>query len=592
MTNEQQSRPTARSGQKDPAASEPRDERVDRAIATPDIDVLIVGGGINGAGVFRDLAAQGLRTLLVDKYDFCSGASAAPSRMIHGGLRYLEYGEVKLVRESLRERDRLLANAPHYVAPLATTMPIFSWLRGAISAPVRFFTGSSGPPNRGAALVKLGLAAYDLFTVRSRRLPKHTFAMRRAALAARPSLTPELKCAATFWDAWISHPERLCLELILDAEQQSDQALALNYVDCAGLTADGSHVRLTNTLDGKSWCVRPKVVINATGAWLDFTNVALGRASHEIAGTKGSHVVLDNEELLEALAGEMVYFENSDGRICIVFPWHDKVLAGSTEIAVEDPDRAICEPPEREYIRDSLGFIFPDIKVTEEQIVSHFCGVRPLAASSPDAAGEASRDHHIDFRDRTDHRDFPIFAMVGGKWTTFRSFAEQTGDVVLENLGQRRLNTTEDVPIGGGDQFPVEETERAAWVAAAAARHGVGDKRTTQLLRRYGTRALAVLEYTSLGPDSPMETHSGFSRREIEFLVQFERVASLEDLVLRRTTLALLGELTAPLLEELCSIAGACLGWDQETQVAQTERATSTLAQRYGISLTPLRPSA
>jgi glycerol-3-phosphate dehydrogenase len=194
-----------------------RPAALNRLRTTRAIDVLIVGGGINGAGLLRELALNGVDALLVDKADYAAGATSASSRMIHGGLRYLENGEFRLVRESLHERNRLLKNAPHAVKPLPTTIPIFSRWSGFANATAKFFDRTSKPSKRGAALVKIGLTLYDLFTARDRVLPTHSYAGRAAALRTRPLLHPGIVCTATYYDAWIPLPEGLCLELIDDA---------------------------------------------------------------------------------------------------------------------------------------------------------------------------------------------------------------------------------------------------------------------------------------------------------------------------------------------------------------------------------------
>ena len=154
----------------------------------PEVSVLIIGGGVNGIGVFRDLAAQGVDALLVDRGDFCSGTSAGSSHMLHGGLRYLENGEFRLVNEALHERDRLLRNAPHYAKPLRTTVPIYRWFSGLLNAPLKFLGLLDRPGERGALVIKLGLLLYDFFARDSRVMPRHEFRLRRSALAAYPQL--------------------------------------------------------------------------------------------------------------------------------------------------------------------------------------------------------------------------------------------------------------------------------------------------------------------------------------------------------------------------------------------------------------------
>ncbi|HJL70191.1 MAG TPA: FAD-dependent oxidoreductase, partial [Anaerolineales bacterium] len=176
----------------------------------PVVSVLIIGGGINGAGVFRDLALQGVDVLLVDKGDFCSGASAATSHMAHGGVRYLENGEFRLVREAVRERNRLIRNAPHYVRPLPTTMPFFKWFSGLFNAPLKFLGWLHEPGERGAVVTKIGLWLYDAYTRTQGTVPRHRFAARRKSLAQFPQLNPRVLGTATYFDGAILVPERLC----------------------------------------------------------------------------------------------------------------------------------------------------------------------------------------------------------------------------------------------------------------------------------------------------------------------------------------------------------------------------------------------
>src|SRR5690606_37493465 len=204
-----------------------RGAAVDRIRSDGAFDVIVVGGGINGIGVFRELALQDLRVLLVEQRDFCSGCSAAPSRMIHGGLRYLENGEFDLVRESLRERDALLRNAPHMVRPLPTTIPIREVFSGMLNGAAAFLGLSGRPSSRGALPIKIGLMLYDWNTRHRRLLPKHRFRDARATLQRWPKLNPRLRFSATYYDAWISYPERLCVELLLDAARMAPRSVAL-----------------------------------------------------------------------------------------------------------------------------------------------------------------------------------------------------------------------------------------------------------------------------------------------------------------------------------------------------------------------------
>ena len=543
----------------------------------PNVSVLIVGGGINGIGLFHELALQGIDVLLVDKSDFCAGTSAAATRVIHGGLRYLENTELRLVRESLRERNRLLRNAPHYVKPLPTTIPIFTWTSGILPA-IRNLLGWPAPPgNRGALLIKTGLMLYDFLAGRQSPLPRHRFRSRRAALALRPALNPEVVCTATYYDAKITYPERLCLELVLDAEAACPGARALNYVRTH--SAAGGVVVLRDEVSGETCQVRPRIVVNATGPWIDFTNRGLGRQSRFIGGTKGSHVVLDHPELVHATGDEMIYFVNRDGRICIFYAVEGKVIAGATDIPEEDPE-AVCDDSEVDYILEAMRLAFPAIRVDPSHVVFRFCGVRPLPRSDALTPGQISRDHSYPVLAPGNGVDFPIYSLVGGKWTTYRALAERVSDEILRALRRERVCSSANVPIGGGKGYPrmPEGT-------------GLPLDRLATLLERYGTGADRVAAYLQAGPDAPLACLPAYSRREIAFMALHERVVHLDDLILRRTLIALLGQVTGPLLEELAAILSPLLGWSPRDAAAEVERTAQLLEKVHGVMAAALSKS-
>jgi glycerol-3-phosphate dehydrogenase len=537
----------------------------------PDVSVLIVGGGINGIGLLRELALQGVDALLVDKSDFCAGTSAAMTRVIHGGLRYLENAELRLVRESLRERNRLLRNAPHYVKPLPTTIPIFNWTSGMVPAVKNLLGWPAKPGNRGALLIKTGLTLYDFLAGRKSPMPRHRFRFRRASLALRPALNPEVICTATYYDARITYPERLCLELAQDAEAAFPEARALNYVRLQ--SAAGGIVVLRDEVSGETCEVRPRIVVNATGAWIDFTNRGLGRESRFIGGTKGSHVVLDHPELVAATGDEMIYFVNRDGRICIFYAVGGKIIAGATDVPTEDPD-AVCDEAEVDYILEAMRLAFPSIRMDRSHVVFRFCGIRPLPRSNALTPGQISRDHSFPVLAPGNGVDFPIYSLVGGKWTTFRALAEQVADEILRVLKRPRICDSADLSIGGGRGYPriPEHT-------------GLPQQRLATLVERYGTGADKVAAWLQAGPDAPLSYHSGYSRREIEFIARHERVVHLDDLILRRTLMGMLGEVTLPLLEELAATVAPVLGWSQSDAAAEVKRTAELLKRVHGVIL-------
>jgi glycerol-3-phosphate dehydrogenase len=547
------------------------------------VSVLIIGGGINGAGVFRDLALQGVDVLLVDKSDFCSGASAATSHMAHGGLRYLENGEFRLVREAVRERNRLINNAPHYVRPLPTAIPIYKWFSGFFNAPLKFFGWLHKPGERGAIVIKIALLLYDAYARSWGTVQRHHFALRRKSLERFPQLNPDVLCTAIYYDGAILAPERLCLELITDALAAGPHAAAHNYVTV--LAAAGTQVILRDELTGERYRVKPKIVINSGGAWVDKVNGAMQRRTRFIGGTRGSHLILDHPELHAAIGEHEFYFENDDGRIVLIFPLRDKVLIGTSDLRCDDPDSVRCTPQEVDYFLEMIMKVFPHINVRSDQIVFSFCGVRPLPSSDASAPGQISRAHSVCILPPGNEVDFPVYSLIGGKWTTFRSFSEQVTDKTLTALGRERRQSTRDLSIGGGKKYPCGAAAVQLWLAALQAETGLKLARLENLFQRYGTRAAEVAAFIALETDESLDCFPDFSRREITFLALREKVAHLDDLILRRTSLAMLGELNTGLLAELADVAGVALGWSETVRQAEVERTCALLADRHGVRL-------
>ena len=543
------------------AASQPYEARIAALADASDVDVVILGAGINGAGLFRDLCAQGVRCLIADKGDFGSGTSAAPSRLIHGGLKYLETGEFALVAQSTLERNLLLRNAPHTVTALPTIIPIFSWTRGIFAALRTLFGSTSAPRSRGALLIKVGLMLYDFYGSKNRVMPRHKMVGRGKALRDMPALTPAIVATGTYYDAKISRPERLVLELVLDGLAANRQSAAVNYTALASC-ADG--VLTFRPENGSAFSVRPKLVVNAAGPWIDHVNAGLGARTKMIGGTKGSHILLKHDELVESLAGRMIYFEADDGRICLVYEYLGLALVGSTDIKAANPDEVHCEPAEVAYLLDSLRALLPGMAFDRRQIVYAYSGIRPLPASDAAAPGLISRDHSAPVLEADAGRPFPIISLVGGKWTTFRGFAEEVADTVLARLGRSRSVSTRTMPIGGGKDFPADAAARKKWLASVQSRSSVDESRLDRLLSRYGTRAELVAGQGGGSDGKPLPDSQGYDEAEIDFIVRNEFVEHLADIVMRRSTLAITGSLTMRDLQAIAAIAGRALGWNAQ----------------------------
>lgn len=515
--------------------------------------VVIVGGGINGLATLRDLALQGVDVVLVERGDFASGATAASSHMIHGGIRYLENGEFRLVRESVRERNDLLRTAPHFVRPLRTTIPIYSTFSGLLSAPLRFLTHRSGKPSaRGALLIKVGLVFYDFFSRGGREVPRHRFTGRRRTREALPALDRDVRYSATYYDAGVRDPERLAIDVLLDGLAAHDGAHALNYVEAVGLTDGG--VRLRDRESGHEFDLAADVVVNATGPWADLTNGAFGMPTQLTGGTKGSHIVLDHPELLAATGGREIFFEHADGRIVLVYPIRDRVLVGTTDLDADPAEPAVCTEEEVDYFFALVKHVFPHIAVDRSDIVYRFSGIRPLPRHGDLQPGFVSRDYRIESAEGPG--GVPVLTLVGGKWTTFRALGESLADRVLGLLGAPRRVSTLGRAIGGGRDFP---TDARAWASTNLAE--VGADRAAVLFERYGTRAADVAASLGAGGDTDL-LGGAFSVREVALLARTERVVHLADLVFRRADLAFAGRADRAAVEALGAALAAELGWD------------------------------
>jgi glycerol-3-phosphate dehydrogenase len=544
------------------------------------LDVLIIGGGINGLATLRDLALQGVRVALVERGDFVSGASSASSHMVHGGIRYLENGEFRLVKEAVTERNDLLKTAPHYVKPLETTIPIYKTFSGILSAPFRLLvTHGRGKPNeRGALLIKVGLIMYDTFSRDGGSVPRHKFLGKKKSLAELPQLNSDLAYTATYFDASMHDPERIALDVLRDGiEAGGGRTQAVNYVSAVGADADG--VRVRDEVSGEEFSVKAKVVLNTAGPWTDLANAAMGLTTTFMGGTKGSHIVLDNPELLAATGGREIFFEHSDGRIVLIYPLKGRVLVGTTDIDADPSKPVVCTDDEIAYFFDLIGHVFPKVGVDRSQIVYTFSGIRPLPRHDDTAPGFVSRDYRIV---EDEIAGVPALSLVGGKWTTFRALAEHMSMKTLQKLRRPHRVSTQGLSIGGGAGYPATPEQRRRWVSARTNAHSAG--LVEAMLERYGTRADAILAALPSEP-TPVPDAPGYYREELTWIAENEQVVHLIDVLLRRTHLAFVGGMTDRTLREVAETIAAPLGWDADRVDEEVSRATEILRASHRVDL-------
>jgi glycerol-3-phosphate dehydrogenase len=296
--------------------------------------------------------------------------------------------------------------------------------------------------------------------------------------------------------------------------------------------------------------------------------------------------VLDHPELRAAVGEDEFFFENRDGRIVLIFPLYDRVLIGTSDLPADEPDAARCSEAEIDYFLEMTGRVFPGLRIGREQIVFRFSGVRPLAYSGARRTGQITRDHSIQvISGGWTGLGFPVYSLVGGKWTSYRAFSEQVTDKALAYLGRSREKSTRDLPIGGGRGYPAAEAAHSRLVEGLAAWTGLPAGRVRELIERYGGRAQQVAEFMRREADAPLKSLPGYSQREIAFLAGHEKIVHLDDLVLRRSMLAMLGRLSRERVTELSQVLGAALGWDAARVQAESSRLASLLAERHGVSL-------
>jgi glycerol-3-phosphate dehydrogenase len=479
------------------------------------LDAVVVGGGMAGAGVARDLALRGASVALFEKGDFGSGTSSKSSKLIHGGLRYLELGDFKLVRESLREKRTLERLAPHLIRPLPFLVPVY---RGA---------------SRGLIKVRLGMWLYDLLTP-GKKTDRYRMLRPEAALALEPSVRAEnLRGAGYYFDDLLLYPERLCLENALSAARHG--ARVLNYCQVEAFIPgarglDGVQVR--DLLSGQVHAVGARTIVNCAGPWVDRLRELAGvadRSPRLLRTTKGIHC------LLPRMTERAVYLSTQDERMIFVIPWRGFSLVGTTDTDFEgDPDRLWATREEVTYLLDEVAKVLPDKRVAFDNVAYTYAGVRPLSFEPGRPPTEVSREHRV-VPEGVDGR---FFSVTGTKLTCFRSLAERVGDLVMGTLARRQPSRTARLMLDGTDE-ETGKVEARAWmdVSEEMAATGLSRASLRMLVETYGRAFPRVLELGRKLPD-------GFERlcpsnpeivAQLHHAVREELAVSLQDVLLRRT---------------------------------------------------------
>jgi len=534
-----------------------RGERLAR-LASEQFDVLVIGGGITGAGIARDAAMRGLRTALVERDDFASGTSSRSSRLVHGGVRYLEHGHLHLVFESSRERRTLMRIAPHLVRPLRFTWPVY----------------------RGARIplwkLNAGLFMYDALAT-FRNVGNHRALGPEEVVAREPSLRRDgLVGGAEYYDA-ATDDARLTLANIIAADEHG--SVIANHAAVTRLVRDGSALAgaIVAVEDGSEISIRAALVVNATGAWTDRLRALDASANgHAVRATKGTHIAVPRERL--ATRGALTLLSPVDGRVMFALPSTATTIIGTTDTPTDErPEDVRASRDDIAYLLESANTFFPSAQLTEADVIAAWAGIRPLVAAgfTRDPAS-ASREHRID-RSATG-----MISVSGGKLTTYRSMAAEVVDVVERSLGRSptrsRTNTT---PLPGGDIRSVDEVLRAAELEVG---DGVVARR---LVEAHGSRWREVAALTAEEPalarrivrDLP------YLLAEVVYAVEREMAMTLGDVLVRRLRIAYEvadhGRSTARVATAV--LAGR-LGWDNERARAELSRYEAEVARIFGTN--------
>ena len=554
-----------------------RDRALTR-LADETFDVLVIGGGITGAGVALDAASRGLRTALVEKDDFASGTSSKSSKLIHGGLRYLQQNEYRLVYENLAERQRLLENAPHLVTPLPFLIPLF---------------GKSGVVSKGVARVyRTALWLYDL-TGGVRIGRRHEKVTREQAMAHMPTLRADrLAAGFLYWDAR-SDDSRLTLTVLRTAVLDHG-AVAANHTRVTGLVTDGSGAvcGATVTPEGaEPFDIRASVVVNATGVWSDEVRTFdEHRNPDSIRPAKGIHITVPEDAFPCDIAAVIPVKE--DKRSIFVVSWGDQVYLGTTDTAWDGPlDDPSCTPEDVDYILNAANAVSTR-QLTRADITGIWSGLRPLLAPEQ-KGGTSERTADLSRRHTVRTSTSGLITVNGGKLTTYRKMAEDTVDAVVTGLGRRGLRCrTKNLRLHGAPS-----TGRVAPRAGGEGANVRPDSsdpvasRTTHLAGRFGTEAGAVLAMADGRPDllEPLVAGLPYLRVEAVWAVQREMARSVSDVLDRRTQASYRdARAAADAATAVAGLIGPELAWDEAR--ADAEAATYAAQLRAQLTRAGLDP--
>ncbi|MDD4859336.1 MAG: glycerol-3-phosphate dehydrogenase [Dehalococcoidales bacterium] len=515
------------------------------ALSKESFDLIVIGGGIIGAGIARDAALRGFKTLLLEKEDFGWGTTSRSTRLLHGGLRYLRQFQFKLVREDLKEREILLRIAPHlshrlpFIIPLLRSQPLYR-----LSLP-------------------FGMKLYQMLSS-GKDIPAYRHLSRSDVSRMEPELgsVRDLTGGYLYYDAEVELMERLCVENVISAEENG--ARVLNHTLVTGLTMRSSTVEgveVQDNLTGEKYQVKGRLVFNAGGPWADLVWEKMNlSATNRLRRTKGVHLLTD-----KVSTNALVLFARSDGRLFFVIPWQDYSLIGTTDTDYTgDPDTVHAGAEDVNYLVNEVRHYFPAIK--QESIHYAFAGLRPLVASGSSKASNTSRAHRlIDHSIENGIEGF--LSVLGGKITAYRGVAEESVDLIARKLGSNARCTTAETALPGAPAVLPHALKLAAQensIPAATAAH---------LARIYGSRFAAVLALAKKDTRLAQPLGEGCPDilAQVHYAVNNEYALTVGDFLLRRTDAGLRPDQGRDAAFIVTQEMGRLLGWDSATQQRQLE---------------------
>lgn len=516
-------------------------------------DIIVIGGGITGAGVARDAALRGLTCLLLEKGDFASGVTSKSTRLIHGGLRYLANLELDLVAESLSERAILRKQAPYLIHPMPILIPIYK------------------DDPHGRAIMSIGIHLYDLLS-HEKDIPRYFTSNRAETLGFEPRLNQEgLMGSALFYDHQILMPERLVIENIISAREAG--AVLRNYV-CAEKIEEADNgivVAAKDVLSGTLHTFRSRVLVNAGGPWIDRVRKAGGiDQSKIIFPTKGVHLVLPK------LSDQALFVTSRDQRMFFIIPFSAYSLIGTTDTKYSgDLDDVHADQADVEYLLSESRRILPGMNLSKGSILHTYAGIRPLAFSGA-SESKISRKHRV----ITEGRSNRIITIAGGKLTTYRNMAEDVVDAACKALGRKIACLTDKRPLPGGLPMEYEDYVKGA-VPEFSARYRVDPETAQHLIGFYGARTERVLDIMKTERDLgiAISSESRDIYAQILYSVMEEGVRTVSDIIFRRIHTGITATRGVNQVEKIAEIAGRELKWSEDEKRHHIEEFRNALTK-------------